>query len=112
MLGERDSLNVDARQIRRSEEHTSEPQSLRHLVCRLLLEKKNATMTRDSAKLARSESQTHELQPPRPPRSPSLTSSRSGEAILSELLPNPSVFFFSVAPHRILPFSPVTLPSW
>src|SRR5262245_65098773 len=25
---------------RRSEEHTSEPQSLRHLVCRLLLEKK------------------------------------------------------------------------
>src|ERR1039458_5023659 len=28
----------------RSEEHTSELQSLRHLVCRLLLEKKNATM--------------------------------------------------------------------
>src|SRR5947199_1109718 len=28
---------------RRSEEHTSELQSLRHLVCRLLLEKKNAT---------------------------------------------------------------------
>src|SRR5262245_17037052 len=27
--------------IRRSEEHTSELQSLRHLVCRLLLEKKN-----------------------------------------------------------------------
>src|SRR5205814_10218114 len=27
----------------RSEEHTSELQSLRHLVCRLLLEKKNAT---------------------------------------------------------------------
>src|SRR5437667_8389181 len=27
---------------RRSEEHTSELQSLRHLVCRLLLEKKNA----------------------------------------------------------------------
>src|SRR5436853_4973026 len=29
-----------ARWIRRSEEHTSELQSLRHLVCRLLLEKK------------------------------------------------------------------------
>src|SRR5947199_2588003 len=28
----------------RSEEHTSELQSLRHLVCRLLLEKKNMTM--------------------------------------------------------------------
>src|SRR5437899_8983460 len=29
------------RRDRRSEEHTSELQSLRHLVCRLLLEKKN-----------------------------------------------------------------------
>src|SRR5947199_6634546 len=28
-------------QVERSEEHTSELQSLRHLVCRLLLEKKN-----------------------------------------------------------------------
>src|SRR5262245_64547230 len=33
--------------IRRSEEHTSELQSLRHLVCRLLLEKKNKTYTQD-----------------------------------------------------------------
>src|SRR5258705_9790998 len=33
---------------RRSEEHTSELQSLRHLVCRLLLEKKkNGTITHD-----------------------------------------------------------------
>src|SRR5262245_64540349 len=32
-------LHLDARP--RSEEHTSELQSLRHLVCRLLLEKKN-----------------------------------------------------------------------
>src|SRR5262245_63774149 len=31
---------VRSDQIRRSEEHTSELQSLRHLVCRLLLEKK------------------------------------------------------------------------
>src|SRR5437899_8815979 len=30
---------------RRSEEHTSELQSLRHLVCRLLLEKKKKTAT-------------------------------------------------------------------
>src|SRR5262245_62689344 len=32
----------------RSEEHTSELQSLRHLVCRLLLEKKNARSSRPS----------------------------------------------------------------
>src|SRR5205814_8741068 len=31
--------------VSRSEEHTSELQSLRHLVCRLLLEKKNTNMT-------------------------------------------------------------------
>src|SRR5262245_11622395 len=31
---------VDIERVRRSEEHTSELQSLRHLVCRLLLEKK------------------------------------------------------------------------
>src|SRR5258705_7147573 len=31
------------RVVARSEEHTSELQSLRHLVCRLLLEKKNNT---------------------------------------------------------------------
>src|SRR5205814_7230085 len=33
--------------IVRSEEHTSELQSLRHLVCRLLLEKKNHALTAD-----------------------------------------------------------------
>src|SRR5262245_62987190 len=33
----------------RSEEHTSELQSLRHLVCRLLLEKKKHTHTREAA---------------------------------------------------------------
>src|SRR5262245_64327676 len=33
-----------ARFLKRSEEHTSELQSLRHLVCRLLLEKKNSTI--------------------------------------------------------------------
>src|SRR5437899_4689900 len=34
---------LERRSCRRSEEHTSELQSLRHLVCRLLLEKKNQT---------------------------------------------------------------------
>src|SRR5262245_64306572 len=35
---------------RRSEEHTSELQSLRHLVCRLLLEKKKATHARPTTR--------------------------------------------------------------
>src|ERR1035438_10471263 len=34
-------LSIKQRRENRSEEHTSELQSLRHLVCRLLLEKKN-----------------------------------------------------------------------
>src|SRR5262245_62741781 len=34
------AMRVDAAGVSRSEEHTSELQSLRHLVCRLLLEKK------------------------------------------------------------------------
>src|SRR5436853_1465149 len=37
----------------RSEEHTSELQSLRHLVCRLLLEKKKLNRTRFDATWAR-----------------------------------------------------------
>src|SRR5438045_1574411 len=37
---------------RRSEEHTSELQSLRHLVCRLLLEKKNITLTVSPSQLS------------------------------------------------------------
>src|SRR5438046_4035324 len=35
--------DLDLRRLRRSEEHTSELQSLTNLVCRLLLEKKNTT---------------------------------------------------------------------
>src|SRR5205809_5142083 len=36
--------------VRRSEEHTSELQSRLHLVCRLLLEKKNKTSTTSSSR--------------------------------------------------------------
>src|SRR5262245_65046509 len=36
----KESLALDLKSSKRSEEHTSELQSLRHLVCRLLLEKK------------------------------------------------------------------------
>src|SRR5256884_6035351 len=39
----------DANARRRSEEHTSELQSRLHLVCRLLLEKKNTSNTRTTA---------------------------------------------------------------
>src|SRR5437899_8666072 len=38
-------LPVTIKCLSRSEEHTSELQSLRHLVCRLLLEKKNTVVT-------------------------------------------------------------------
>src|SRR5258705_7099723 len=38
--GQRDLQHTTCRGASRSEEHTSELQSLRHLVCRLLLEKK------------------------------------------------------------------------
>src|SRR5262245_65197510 len=38
--GQRASVGEAAASVQRSEEHTSELQSLRHLVCRLLLEKK------------------------------------------------------------------------
>src|ERR1035441_10923769 len=40
-----DAAHRERRQANRSEEHTSELQSLRHLVCRLLLETKKATLT-------------------------------------------------------------------
>src|SRR5258705_6776393 len=39
-LSKSETSDFDAIQYPRSEEHTSELQSLRHLVCRLLLEKK------------------------------------------------------------------------
>src|SRR2546430_13354956 len=43
-----ETLDVEAAQLRRSEEHTSELQSQSNLVCRLLLEKKNETIARSS----------------------------------------------------------------
>src|SRR5437899_5114431 len=42
----RASGGLDLATLRRSEEHTSELQSLRHLVCRLLLEKKKTYESR------------------------------------------------------------------
>src|SRR5438045_7951282 len=45
LAGEANHRIAGATQSIRSEEHTSELQSLRHLVCRLLLEKKNKKRT-------------------------------------------------------------------
>src|SRR3712207_6851760 len=42
--GERDDDDHPDRDVRRSEEHTSELQSRQYLVCRLLLEKKNLSV--------------------------------------------------------------------
>src|SRR5258705_3099803 len=42
---DRGVLGLVSESLGRSEEHTSELQSLRHLVCRLLLEKKKKTRT-------------------------------------------------------------------
>src|SRR5438045_4530848 len=45
-----ESLPSERDQAQRSEEHTSELQSLRHIVCRLLLEKKKTRIILDRAK--------------------------------------------------------------
>src|SRR5947199_7415498 len=45
-------VGLGSRFSQRSEEHTSELQSLRHLVCRLLLEKKTETRDRAVASVA------------------------------------------------------------
>src|SRR5436853_805887 len=50
----------------RSEEHTSELQSLRHLVCRLLLEKKKKKHPRTDGRIQLSKTQTHENHNPHP----------------------------------------------
>src|SRR5690625_5787985 len=46
--GAADVIQIEKRDLLRSEEHTSELQSRGHLVCRLLLEKKNYEQSRHS----------------------------------------------------------------
>src|SRR5262245_64188239 len=53
--GHRPTDHEPARAFARSEEHTSELQSLRHLVCRLLLEKKKPQYRDDNATNNKSE---------------------------------------------------------
>src|SRR5205814_8284890 len=48
VLGRSIALGLERPSTARSEEHTSELQSLRHLVCRLLLEKKKKKKTDDT----------------------------------------------------------------
>src|ERR1039458_3985392 len=59
--------------MRRSEEHTSELQSLRHLVCRLLLEKKTSQTSAQWPPLSqgaelRTPPGTHTVEPANPPK--------------------------------------------
>src|SRR5947199_3504622 len=54
------SSSFAARSSVRSEEHTSELQSLRHLVCRLLLEKKKMQIVRPT--LHKQRSRAHDIQ--------------------------------------------------
>src|SRR6202040_3386854 len=90
----------------RSEEHTSELQSRRDLVCRLLLEKKK-----------RNQGGATRGQPPRPPRLASGSAplrAKNGEARAPPGLPrrrpghlNPRLFFFlnTRRPPKLFPFS-------
>src|SRR6202045_2485860 len=57
MAGSAGALGIEAPHRRRSEEHTSELQSRPHLVCRLLLEKKNGFggSVKESLRLAQAE---------------------------------------------------------
>src|SRR5258708_9572798 len=53
VIDEADTIDTDSAAVltKRSEEHTSELQSPDHLVCRLLLEKKKNTLSRNSRHL-------------------------------------------------------------
>src|ERR1039458_8406341 len=55
------SQSADGLDSSRSEEHTSELQSLRHLACRLLLEKTRKTSTRSTVGAHRSDLYTYRL---------------------------------------------------
>src|SRR5262245_63458224 len=67
------SACVNARSVcvrtfpRRSEEHTSELQSLRHLVCRLLLEKKKKKKTHSTTRPELRRDSTESQNTPKPP---------------------------------------------
>src|SRR5262245_63497387 len=62
--GGRNAFPVREDRGRRSEEHTSELQSLRHLVCRLLLEKKKKKKKKYKRKTAQTSQNTTMLQMP------------------------------------------------
>src|SRR6202011_780373 len=90
----------------RSEEHTSELQSLTNLVCRLLLEKTDKTrFGSTSSLLIRPAADTSQCPPAR--GFPSQTLRRSGLLVapLAPAFPG-FVFFNGPVPRGILPFSP------
>src|ERR1019366_6640063 len=93
------------RQLRRSEEHTSELQSLTNLVCRLLLEKtKRSTHTHPRSSSATSQADCSTHGPPTAPMTPDCPSSYP--PVLVGLLAVGSFFFFlnDPAPQEFSPF--------
>src|SRR5471030_3389137 len=54
------TFETQAKEVERSEEHTSELQSLRHLVCRLLLEKNKKQLTNLNKKKKKKTEQTNQ----------------------------------------------------
>src|SRR4029079_15493017 len=90
----------------RSEEHTSELQSLAYLVCRLLLEKKKTTHNQTHDKLFHIHHSNHVTR-----RDSCRVACRAGAGECGEGRRRRSsfiVFFFfnKAAPHEIFPFSP------
>src|ERR1019366_9050099 len=84
----------------RSEEHTSELQSLTNIVCRLLLEKKSS---RDAPYERGACGARAHRGPVRAPRSPS---NQQGRARTHRATPRPAIFFFKDgAPPEIAPLA-------
>src|ERR1039458_1978447 len=97
---------MGAGRSRRSEEHTSELQSLRHLVCRLLLEKKRLQAIRLSDRLVVASPGPKTPFSPCLPSSPSCGPSPSGCATGSVKSASTAAFFFNIpATTKIYPLS-------
>src|SRR6202795_113299 len=91
---------------RRSEEHTSELQSLQHLVCRLLLEKKNTDLADPCCRHEQSRPRACVVPPPRPQSRCLSRGAALSCKLLARTLPSCFFFFKGRAPPEISPFPP------
>src|ERR1035438_7566944 len=94
--------------VGRSEEHTSELQSLRHLVCRLLLEKKTAGRGGGVVLAHSALGRAHPL--PRPAAGRAAPDNRSPGVRVARNRPVPLFFFLSGGPPPALPPPPTPAP--